>query len=284
VYKSTLNSRLFVEKLKRGDFFMGKMKKYYFEKEYVQIPNETAKAVETTISLEALGLITNLWSYSDEWELHKTELYKRYLKNKRTSVSNAWKELMDHNYIIEYKYRVGKRYEYDYYYNPKPFTEEQKAEILEYAKQEHGEIWGLDFQQSKMCSPKPTDNKYIINSIQTKEIQTEIDINLPFGMVEEEEKENYKRYSEIEIENFNKKATAYYSFYLSKNQIESSIRKIYKKYLDGYAKDYPKLLDADLLKKEDRAREKKQLEYQKDETVETTPYTGRVPFYNWLEN
>ncbi|MDY7965754.1 hypothetical protein U0F29_32460, partial [Bacillus thuringiensis] len=117
-----------------------RMKKMKLEKEYVQVPNETAVAVETRnnneipedcLSLQALGLIVNLWSYNtEEWELHKTELYKRYGKNKEVSVKNAWKELMDANYIIEYKFRVGKKWDYEYYYRIKPFTDEERKEIL----------------------------------------------------------------------------------------------------------------------------------------------------------
>ena len=63
-------------------------------KAFVQILNETAKAVEekdnpSPISLEALGLLVNLWSYDGEtWDLHKTELYKRYAKIKKSSVSS----------------------------------------------------------------------------------------------------------------------------------------------------------------------------------------------------
>lgn len=143
---------------------MAKMRKWKLEREFVQVPNETALAPEETISLQALGLIVNLWSYNTEtWELHKTELYKRYVKNKEASVKTAWNELMEAGYIIEYKYRAGKKWEYEYYYRITPFTAEERAEILEYAKQEHGEIWGLDFQDLKMKTSKPRDNKDIIN-------------------------------------------------------------------------------------------------------------------------
>lgn len=152
-----------------GFFIVAKMKKWKLEREYVEVPNVTAVAVETRnnngnkekcISLQALGLIVNLWSYNtEEWELHKTELYKRYGKNKETSVKNAWKELIDANYIIEYKFRVGKKWDYEYYYRIKPFTDKERGEILAYAKQEHGQIWGLDFQDLKMKTSKSRDNK-----------------------------------------------------------------------------------------------------------------------------
>ncbi|PFW97682.1 hypothetical protein [Bacillus pseudomycoides] len=168
---------------------MAKMKKWKLEKEYVEVPNKTAVAVETRknnddpescLSLQALGLIVNLWSYNtEEWELHKTELYKRYGKNKETSVKNAWKELMDANYIIEYKFRVGKQWDYEYYYRIKPFTDEERKEILAYAEKEHGQIWGLDFQDLKMKTSKPRDNKKELKKDIIKEKEEEEIITNP---------------------------------------------------------------------------------------------------------
>lgn len=180
---------------------MAKMRKWKLEREFVQVPNETALAPEETISLQALGLIVNLWSYNTEtWELHKTELYKRYVKNKEVSVKSAWNELMEAGYIIEYKYRVGKKWEYEYYYRITPFTAEERAEILEFAKEEHGEIWGLDFQDLKMKTSKPRATKDIINERfnQQKEEEelttlTESDItNLMASKIQEREITNTK--------------------------------------------------------------------------------------------
>lgn len=132
----------------------------------VSVPIETAQSVqgnrENPVSLEALGLLVNLLSYPTTWELHKTELYKRFAKNKETSVRSAWKGLMEAGYIIEFKYRIGKKYEYVYYLRKVPFTAEEQANILENAKNEHGEVWGLDFQDLKMESSKPRANKDLI--------------------------------------------------------------------------------------------------------------------------
>ncbi|MDY7965276.1 hypothetical protein [Bacillus thuringiensis] len=168
---------------------MARMKKMKLEKEYVQVPNETAVAVETRnnneipedcLSLQALGLIVNLWSYNtEEWELHKTELYKRYEKNKEVSVKNAWKELMDANYIIEYKFRVGKKWDYEYYYRIKPFTDEERKEILADAEKEYGEIWGLDYQDLKMKTSKSRDNKKELKKNIIKEKEEEEIITNP---------------------------------------------------------------------------------------------------------
>ncbi|KWW22731.1 hypothetical protein AS888_00015 [Peribacillus simplex] len=133
------------------------------------VPSATAQAVqekgnENPISLEALGLLVNLLSYPTKWELHKTELYKRFGKNKETSVKSAWNDLMNANYIIEFKYRSGRKWEFVYYFRKVPFTSEEKAEILANAEKEYGEIWGLDFQDLKMETSKPRGNqKTILN-------------------------------------------------------------------------------------------------------------------------
>lgn len=146
---------------------MAKGKKRTFEREYVQVPNETAQASqiyinkqlnENPLSLEAQGLLLNLWSYPDTFEVHKTELYKRFAYNKETSVKRAWKCLIDTGYMVEYKYRDGKRWEYVYEFSILPFTEEQRQIIWQEATEEYGKIWGLDFPDLKMktsnCGPQ----------------------------------------------------------------------------------------------------------------------------------
>lgn len=129
----------------------------------ISIPVSTAQSVqennENPISLEALGLLVNLISYPSTWELHKTEVYKRFAKNKRTSVKSAWNNLVEANYMIEFRYRSGRSYEYIYYYRKVPFTAEEKAEILNNAVKEFGTIWDVDFVQPKMGTPKSTGNQ-----------------------------------------------------------------------------------------------------------------------------
>lgn len=133
---------------------------YHYE---VSLPVEVAQSVqankENPISLEALGLLVNLISYPSNWELHKTELYKRYAKNKETSVTNAWRDLINARYIVEYKYRSGKKWEYVYYFRKVPFSPEEIDIILDTAEKEHGEVWGLDFPDLKMKTSKSSGNQ-----------------------------------------------------------------------------------------------------------------------------
>jgi hypothetical protein len=161
---------------------MAKAKKRTFEKNYVQVPNDTARAVEKkedhsfpAISLGALGLITNLFSYPDSWELHKTELYARFAYNKETSVKRLWNELVEARFIVEYKYRIGKKWEYVYVYNIEPYTNEQINIIRQEAIEEHGKIWGLDFQDLKTeTSKRRPQNPDIINTRGNKDCNKEI--------------------------------------------------------------------------------------------------------------
>jgi hypothetical protein len=191
---------------------MAIMKKIALEKNYVQVPNETAKAVEAKnnekpISLQALGLIVNLWSYDvTTWELHKTELYNRYEKNARTSVSKAWDELVETKYIIEFKYRKGKVWDYVYIYRIEPFSEQEIEAIMAQCVEEYDVSSTVDFVQLKLCSTICTvqnvhisnekgtkeekkkdtkkNNKHIVNNVVNKEDDIQVD-NIPYEQLDE---------------------------------------------------------------------------------------------------
>jgi DnaD/phage-associated family protein len=155
---------------------MGKIIKVQLENRFTQVPNETAKAVEGKISLQALGLLTNIMSYAETWDLHKTELYKRYKYNKETSVRNAWNELVANDYIIECKIRVGKKWDYNYFIRYTPFSDAEKANIKKQIEAQTSDnnsvFWTLDFQDLKMKTSKSRDNKKRIKEKSIKEIQT----------------------------------------------------------------------------------------------------------------
>lgn len=128
---------------------MAKARRRSFQEQYLQVPNKTAQAPESrnndkSISLGALGLIVNICSYSDNWELNKMELYKRFGSHKETSVRKLWKELIEARYIVEYKYRIGRKWEYVYIYDIVPYTPEQIEIILKEATEEFGEIKKLE--------------------------------------------------------------------------------------------------------------------------------------------
>lgn len=160
------------------------------------------------LSLQAIGLLCNLSSMPDSWTVYKTELYKRYGKNGRTSVQNAWNELVDNNYIVQFRKRNGRKYDYYYYFSQEKFTAENiKSLEIELGcsvwsgkvqkrikkkkcdsetisstaqnqqskeEEEITESSTVDFEQSKMDSPKPTDIKLITNEVyhQDKDLDT----------------------------------------------------------------------------------------------------------------
>src|SRR5699024_12177600 len=89
----------------------GNVKKFIKEKGYESL-NRSMLQDEDNLSLQAIGLLANLTSYSDTWVIHKTELYNRFAKNKRKSVQNAWAELVENNYIVQLRKRNGSKYDY----------------------------------------------------------------------------------------------------------------------------------------------------------------------------
>lgn len=81
------------------------------------------------LSLQAIGLLCNLQSYPEDWEIHKTELYKRYEKNGRRQIENAWNELVDSNYVVQFRIYNGNKLDYCYYFSVQPITEDQIKEL-----------------------------------------------------------------------------------------------------------------------------------------------------------
>lgn len=97
------------------------------------------------MSLEAIGLHCDLLSYSDDWELHKTELYKRFSKNKRSSIERIWLELIGHDYIIKFR----KRYVYTYLFDEESYTLESVQQIIQEYKETGYELYRKDVDMGK---------------------------------------------------------------------------------------------------------------------------------------
>ena len=90
----------------------------------------------TALSLQAIGLLCNLQSYPENWEIHKTELYNRYEKNGRRQIQNAWNELVDAKYIVQFKVYDGNKLNYYYYFSIYPITDEQIKQLEEFHNSE----------------------------------------------------------------------------------------------------------------------------------------------------
>lgn len=257
----------------------------------ISVPVATAQAVQENndnpISLEALGLLVNLLSYPSTWELHKTEVYKRFAKNKRTSVKSAWNDLVEANYMIEFRYRSGRSYEYVYYYRKVPFTIEEKAEILNNAEKEYGEIWDVDFVQPKMGTPKSTGNqKNILNKktiLNTNTINIDnIDDDKRISSLENDETIN------LIISNFREETKEE----LSERSFKAVVRKVVDKYKQGKVNSFRDYLATSLISKIDELELRRQKDNAKqqslaDKRARATRINNielkKVPFYNWLD-
>lgn len=98
---------------------------------YTIVPNEVLK--RNDLSLKAKGLIAYLLSLPDNWNLFKTELTSHFTDGK-DSISSAWKELEDNDYIHTTEIRekgMFKGYLYSVYGVPterKPIEEKPQSD------------------------------------------------------------------------------------------------------------------------------------------------------------
>ncbi len=125
------------------------------------------------LSLQAIGLLCNLQSYPENWEIHKTELYNRYEKNGRRQIENAWNELVDAKYIVQFKVHNGNKLDYYYYFDVTPITNDQIKQLEEYHNSKSLERFDLKQKnptvQSEQCnhdgiSPTVQNEQYKMNS------------------------------------------------------------------------------------------------------------------------
>jgi hypothetical protein len=263
----------------------------------ISVPVGTAQAVqennENPISLQALGLLVNLLSYPTKWELHKTELYKRFAKNGEASVVTAWNDLMKANYIIEFKYRTGKKWDYVYYFRKVPFTAEEKAEILDTATKEYGEIWGLDFPDLKMGTSKPRGNQKtilnkdpILNTNNNKIDNDDDKRTSPSG-------EDSAIHNDESINLIISNLWEVVKDELSERSFKAVVRKVVDKYTQGKVTSFRDYLVTSLTRKIQELELRRQktahkpVDPIKRQIVENNIINREikdVPFYNWLDS
>lgn len=267
---------------------MALMKKIALVNEYVQVPNKTAKAVELKdndkpVSLEALGLLVNLWSYDVEnWELHKTELYKRFAFNKERSVKAAWNELMAAGFIVEFKYRLGRKWDYVYYYRIKPFSPEEIEQIIAQSREEYGKISGLQNEVPKMKSSNCRPQNVELSNKELKQEKSKQKKIIKDSFVNKGISKNVENYSK---EQLIKIADNYYSEFAtgrwSKKQWFTLTDKITTEIIERGTKiNNPENYIHSCLKgaayKHDYKNGKVEFKFESED--------GKVPFYNWLED
>lgn len=122
----------------KGVFFVSEMKrKEQKGKGYEGISRDMLQDTEN-LGLGSIGLLAHLFSYPEDWRLRKTELYKRFKKAKRSRIQTIWNELVEENYIVQFRKRKGKKYEYTYHISTVRFSVEKIQQI---SKREHAEPW-----------------------------------------------------------------------------------------------------------------------------------------------
>lgn len=135
----------------------GKINKFQKRKGSEQIPWELSQ--NSGLSYEAIGLLVQLDSYSTNWELHKTELYTRNPKNKRTAIERIWNELVEYGYIIQYRKRTGKFYTYQYFFTVDGFTEEDIKVTSSLMNEAGFDLYLNDKQREAMSKKAVEDDK-----------------------------------------------------------------------------------------------------------------------------
>jgi hypothetical protein len=83
------------------------------------------------LSLEARGLLAYMESMPDIYTFHKTQLYRCFEKNKKTSVERIWNELLDAGFIIAYSKGIAPKKEYEYLFTHEGFSEQELFELNE---------------------------------------------------------------------------------------------------------------------------------------------------------
>lgn len=79
-------------------------------------------------SLQSIGLLAHLMSLPESWEIHKTQLHKKFT---RRTVDSAWKELAEKGYIVGFDIYVSGRKKSFYSVSDQPFTINLFKEVIE---------------------------------------------------------------------------------------------------------------------------------------------------------
>lgn len=147
------------------------MEKFRSEKGYESISREFLQ--DTNISYQALGLLVEWQSLPETWEIHKTYIYNRRKENGRRSIDKVWRELVEKGYLVQFKKRVGKNYEYKYVFKLGKFTDEEYKDLVLKMSIEQFTLFypsGVQNVQPKLDSTNCASNRTYTNKDSYKEI------------------------------------------------------------------------------------------------------------------
>lgn len=106
-----------------GVFFVAIIKRIK-SNQYAQIHNNPLQNLE---DIRAIGVLSHLMSLPDDWEIHKTQLYKKF---GRAAITHGLSELENKGYFLSIQYREGKMNYYTYYISDVPFEPNEVQDIL----------------------------------------------------------------------------------------------------------------------------------------------------------
>jgi hypothetical protein len=153
--------------------------------DYLQLHNyPVQKDLE---DLAAIGLLTYIMSLPQDWELHKTQLQKKFSRRK---VDGAWKILVEKKYAIGFICYADRKKTYHYNVSDIPFTEE---EYFQFANDTLEEL--LKEHESVSSIKEIPDSPYKIY-----QVQDEIPEGITTAQIEQytiAQIEQYKKYSTI---------------------------------------------------------------------------------------
>lgn len=124
------------------------IKKFRKSKGYESLSREFLQ--RNDLSLEARGLLAYMESMPDDYVFHKTQLYKCFDKNKKTSVERIWNELLDQHFIIAFSRGSGPKQEFDYLFTHESFSEQ---DISELNNQYFAEGWEVAYRSGTNRKP-----------------------------------------------------------------------------------------------------------------------------------
>lgn len=139
----------------------GEIKEYKKNKGFEAIPRELLQ--DHSISGESIHLICELSSYPEGFKIFKTAIYKWREKNKRTQIDRMWNELIEANYLIQFRKREGKKWNYRYIFSLTKFDKEDIDFLVSQNKSEGFEPHGIS-NVGNQQSNNPEFGVLILNS------------------------------------------------------------------------------------------------------------------------
>lgn len=134
------------------------VKKFKKHKGYESLNREFLQ--RNDLSLEARGLLAYMESMPDDYVFHKTNLYKCFEKNKKTSVERIWNELLDNHFIIAFSKGKAPKQEFEYLFTHEGFSEKEVEQInQEYLRQN----WEIAYRTGTNRKPASYYQKQVKN-------------------------------------------------------------------------------------------------------------------------